>query len=323
MPMSARRTPASAVASSGAKKSTNAGSATACAASEERERRKRLAEPDRAPVARREHETVEHAVLVLGNPGAREPEQRGEDDRHPEQAVRGVVPRPLREREVEDDEVERTNRSIAGSVSRARSSTRRSFRVSADDVGEVRHASASLAVASCPTRRRARVSRRRSCAPRELGELPVEERGALLVERSVRLVEHEQVGVVEQRSAQREPLRHASRVRVHALVARIPEPEALEQHPDPLPSLGDAVQPAEEVEVLEGAQLPVHERLVREEARGGPRSTPTSSEPRVGRASPASSRRSVVLPDPFGPVTTRNASRGRSRSTPGERAPRP
>src|SRR5262245_57896101 len=39
------------------------------------QRGKRLPEPDRASVARRQHETVEDAVLVLRHPGARETEQ--------------------------------------------------------------------------------------------------------------------------------------------------------------------------------------------------------------------------------------------------------
>ena len=43
---------------------------------------------------------------------------------------------------------------------------------------------------------------------------------------------------------------------------RIPEPEALEQHPDPLAALWDPVETAVEVEVLERRQLPVDERLV-------------------------------------------------------------
>src|SRR3954463_15232849 len=43
--------------------------------------------------------------------------------------------------------------------------------------------------------------------------------------------------------------------------ARLPEAEALEQHPDPLAPLGHAVEPAVEVEVLEHGQLAVDERL--------------------------------------------------------------
>src|SRR5918999_1408545 len=70
---------------------------------EERERRDQLREPDRAAVARREHERVQQALLALGDEGAAEGEERGEDDRHPEQALRRL--RLLaREREAEGDE---------------------------------------------------------------------------------------------------------------------------------------------------------------------------------------------------------------------------
>jgi hypothetical protein len=48
--------------------------------------------------------------------------------------------------------------------------------------------------------------------------------------------------------------------------AGIPEPVPLEQHPDPLPPLGHAVEAPVEIEVLERGELAVHERLVREEA---------------------------------------------------------
>src|SRR5205823_7317646 len=69
-------------------------------------------------------------------------------------------------------------------------------------------------------------------------------------------------GVVEQGATEREPLLHAAREGTGALVPGVPEPEALEQHPDPLAPLGHPVEPAVEVEVLDRGQLPVHERLM-------------------------------------------------------------
>ena len=54
---------------------------------------------------------------------------------------------------------------------------------------------------------------------------------------------------------------------------------------------------------------------MREVADRGARSTSTSSSPSVGTASPAQMRRSVVFPEPFGPVTTANPPRGTARST--------
>src|SRR5207244_10480392 len=45
---------------------------------EKGESRERLAEPDGAPVAGREHESVERGVLALGHPGPTETEERRE-----------------------------------------------------------------------------------------------------------------------------------------------------------------------------------------------------------------------------------------------------
>src|SRR5581483_584638 len=65
--------------------------------------------------------------------------------------------------------------------------------------------------------------------------------------------------------AERQPLQHPPREGIRPLVARVPQAEPLEQHPDPLAALGHAVEPAVEVEVLERGQLAVDERLVAEE----------------------------------------------------------
>ena len=54
-----------------------------------------------------------------------------------------------------------------------------------------------------------------------------------------------------------------------ALSPHVPEAEALEQHADALAPLGHAIEPAVEVEVLEGRQVAVEERLVAEEADAG------------------------------------------------------
>src|SRR5205814_8176211 len=68
------------------------------------------------------------------------------------------------------------------------------------------------------------------------------------------------------RPAKRKALQHPAPIRSRALVARLPEAEAPEPHPDPLPALRDAVPPPVEVEVLECGQLAVDERLVRQVA---------------------------------------------------------
>src|SRR5918995_4999219 len=58
-----------------------------------------LAEPDRAPVGRRQHEPFERSPLPLRRPRTREAEQRREDQRHPEQPLSRHLVRPGRERE--------------------------------------------------------------------------------------------------------------------------------------------------------------------------------------------------------------------------------
>ena len=94
----------------------------------------------------------------------------------------------------------------------------------------------------------------------------MKELGSLGVEPVERLVEEQQVGVVEEGPAEREPLEHAAGVGRGPLVPHAPEPEALEHRTGPLAPLGHAVEPPVEVEVLERRQLPVDERLVGEEA---------------------------------------------------------
>ena len=106
--------------------------------------------------------------------------------------------------------------------------------------------------------------------PRERPELPVEELRARLVEPGVRLVEQEERRVVQERPAEGEPLLHPAREGRDGAAAGLPEAEALEQHPDPLPPLRHAVEPAVEVEVLEGGELAVDERLVRQVADAAP-----------------------------------------------------
>ena len=74
---------------------------------------------------------------------------------------------------------------------------------------------------------------------------------------------------MEQGPAEREPLRHPARVRGDTISPCVPQPEALEQHADPLSPLRHPVQPAVEVQVLDGGELVIDERLVREIAEAG------------------------------------------------------
>ena len=153
-----------------------------------------------------------------------------------------------------------------------------------DDVGRVEsesaHASTRPSVASGATRAGSWVESTTCALAGERRELAVEQRGTLLVERRERLVEHEQRRIVQQRPAEREPLRHSARVGRDAVAARVPEAEALEQHPAPLAALGDAVEAAEEVEVLERGQLAVEQRLVPDVPEVGPLAVDLQRAPR-------------------------------------------
>ncbi len=80
--------------------------------------------------------------------------------------------------------------------------------------------------------------------------------------------------IVEQDATEREALRHPARVRRDPVAPRLPETEALEQHPDPLAPLRHAVQPAVQIEVLERGELAIDERLVPEVAELAARDAP-------------------------------------------------
>ena len=125
-------------------------------------------------------------------------------------------------------------------------------------------------MASGATRSGSWVERTIVRSPVERRELAVEQRRAVLVERRERLVEHEQGGVVEERAAEREALRHAPREGRDPICAHLPETEPLEQHPASLAALRNAVEAAVEVEVLERRQLAVEQRLVPDVAEVGP-----------------------------------------------------
>ena len=147
-------------------------------------------------------------------------------------------------------------------------------------------------------------------------ELAIEQRRALLVERGERLVEHEQRRIVEQRAAQREPLRHPAGVGRDPIAAHVPETEPLEQRPASLAALGHPIETSEELQVLERSQLAVRHRLVAPDSRDRRARLRPRSFPRVGAARPATSRSRVVLPEPFGPVTSRKPWRARLNVTP-------
>src|SRR5438067_3252304 len=133
------------------------------------------------------------------------------------------------------------------------------------------------------------------CAP--VCELAVEELHACLVEAAERLVEHVELGLVQEGAAEREPLQHPARERAGTLRTRVPELEPLEQHPDPLAPFGHAIEPPVEVGVLEGRQLAVHERLVADEPEPGA-VDPHVELARGGRCEPGAEPQERRLPRP-------------------------
>ena len=97
-------------------------------------------------------------------------------------------------------------------------------------------------------------------------------------------------------AAEREPLQHPARERRGALAPRLPEPEALEQHPDPLAPLRDAVEAAVELEVLERASARGRRAARGRGSRSRARSGSTSSAPSVGASEPGAEPQQRRLP---------------------------
>jgi hypothetical protein len=116
----------------------------------------------------------------------------------------------------------------------------------------------------------------------------------------VRLVENQEVRLVQQRPAERQPLQHAARKRTGARVPRIPEAKALEQHACAFAPLGHPVETPVEIEVLERSQLPVDERLVCEVADASARNAELEL-PARGCGEPGAETQQRRLPRPVRP----------------------
>ena len=134
--------------------------------------------------------------------------------------------------------------------------------------------------------------------------------GGARVEVRQRLVEQQQLGLVQRGAADRHPLGHAARQRPHRLVGPRAQPDLVEQRLHP--RLGHAVQPRVEAQVLARGELAVEQRVVREQADppahrpavGGQRRAPAPARGRrAGCSSVARIRSSVVLPAPLAPNT--------------------
>ena len=223
------------------------------------------------------------------------------------QPVGRVVARPAGQREVEDDErrddEERHRRERVAGAQLEPEVLAGERRDVAEIGGHVR-SSAIRCVASAATRSGSWVATT-SVRPRppRASRARRRELGALVVERRVRLVEDDEVRLVEERPAEREPLRHPARVGRHPLMAGVPQAEPLEQHPDALAPLADAVEPAVQLEVLERGQLEIDKRLVPEEA-DAPAFHRDRERAARRRGKPGDQAQQGRLPGSFGPVTT-------------------
>ena len=153
-----------------------------------------------------------------------------------------------------------------------------------------------------------------------------------LVERAERLVHEQQRGPLGERAGDRHPLLHAAGELARAVLGEVAQPDQLEQLPRPLAALrpADAVRaPAaarrSPAPCATAAGRPAGTRS-RSPGRAAPRrpSCRTRDRPRwSARRGRATSRSSVLLPQPDGPMSETNSPgrrRGRRRRAP---APRP
>ena len=132
------------------------------------------------------------------------------------------------------------------------------------------------------------------------------------IEVRARLVEQQQLGVVQHGPGDRHALHHPTGECPQRLVGAVCEPHGREHLLDAI--LPHAVQARVEAQVLARGQLAVEQRLVAEQPdapahgpgviAGGSRPS-TVTRPAWGRSSVASTLSSVVLPAPFGPNTTK------------------
>ena len=298
-----------------------AGSATSSATT----RKASTASDFASQIALRSHgassEAVDQPLLALGDEGAREAEERGEDDRDPEHALgreRRSVRRAARSGRRRASTT--TKSSIAGSVLRARSSSSEVLAGERGDVGEV----PSHAKCEPVGRERARCApdrgwrRRTQRLLRSSVELAVEQRarpprrGALYG--SSRTSSSGSCSSVRQSASRCSIPRENESARC---VPCLPEPEALEQHPGALAPLRRRGRGGRRGRGSRARSARGRRAARARCSRCRPRSTRTSSSPAVGMPrGPAQSRSRVVLPEPLGPVTSKNPSRATSKLTP-------
>ena len=274
----------------------------------------RLAEPDRAAVARREHEPVQHALLALGREDAGQPEQRGEHDRDPEQPRLGPLGRARQAARSGRSSARRRRRAAspaacpasapraAGPSARAPRRLRQYAFMPARGGPCERAASAS---GSCVAT--SAVTEARSASSAWSSSAPSASRPSKGSSRSRRSGSWRNA----RQSASRWSI---PRENVPARSFRAPRARSARAAPVTLAALGEPVQAPVQVEILERRQLAVDERLVPEEPDRAARGFHLERAVR-GRQQPRERRSKVVFPDPFGPVTRTKPPAGTTRSS--------
>src|SRR5215211_5602264 len=282
---------------------------------EERERRQRLPEPDGGSIRRREHQPVEDSLLALRDERAREPEQRGEDDRHPQKPEARELAGPRRQREVEDHERSGDEDQHGRErVPRAHLEQQVLARERRDISGVAPHANARRAVASGSRRSGSCVATRNVASPRRDAS-------------SRSSSSAPSASSAENGSSSRSSSGSWRNTRHSASRWTIPRENddtrslRASQRPNrsssiPLRSRRSGTRYSRPYSSRFSSA--VSSRYTSDSCArkpSAPRSTPTSISPAVGCARPAMTRKSVVLPEPFGPVTSTNPPRSTSSSS--------
>ena len=131
------------------------------------------------------------------------------------------------------------------------------------------------------------------------------------VEAGVRLVEDQDIRIVQQRADDQHLLLHALRIGADRLLGGVGEAEQLEERAQPVLEhvFGELPQPADQLQLLASGQERVERRLLRHVAQPAPvgdrvvgDAAPLEQHrPLEGSISPVIIRPVVVFPDPFGP----------------------
>jgi len=206
-----------------------------------------------------------------------------------------------------------TKRSIAGRVSRARSSSRKVLARKCAYVGEVAHASASRLDANGSIRAGSCVETRNVRSPAQLGELGVPRVAAPCVSSAVYgSSSTSSAGSCRRTRQSASRLRHAARVRGDAVAACVQEGRQRSRSmPIRLAALGHAVEAASRAQRFSRAvQLAVDEAARGRGSRSDPARQPTRSSPSVGTARPAQMRRTSSFPSRWGLSPRRNPPSG-------------